>query len=134
MRAKNAFSTISITNKTNGRLPRLPFSDIKNTVLGKQYNLSIVFIKNALSKNLNKRYRKKNNPANVLSFPLETHMGELFIDIEEARWEAHTNKRMLKNQILYLFIHGLFHLKGYRHNSTMEDKEARVRKKFSVVI
>ena len=127
-------TTFSVTNKTNGRLPRLPFLDIKNAVLGKQYKASLVFAGNSLSRILNKRYRKKNKPTNVLSFSLEKKAGEIFIDMEEARREARANKGALKNQVGYLLIHGLFHLKGYRHNSTMEKKEARIRKKFSLFV
>ncbi len=119
---------------TNDRLPRLPFSDIKNAVLGARYELSIVGAGDALSRALNRRYRKKNKPANVLSFPLEARAGEMFINLSSARKEARAEKRTYAHQVGYLFIHGLFHLKGYRHNSTMEREEARIRNKFSIII
>ena len=79
-------------------------------------------------------YRKKNSPANILSFPLGHDMGEIFINMPKAQSDARIYKRTYKNQVGYLFIHGLFHLKGYRHNSTMERAEARVRKKFSIIV
>ena len=117
---------------TNGRLPRLPFFAMKNAVLGKTYELSLVFTENVLSQKLNKKYKKKNRPANVLSFPLGAHEGEMFINIQLARRESHMRKGKYRNHVGYLFIHGLFHLKGYRHNSTMEKEEARIRNIFSI--
>ncbi|MBI2047902.1 MAG: rRNA maturation RNase YbeY [Parcubacteria group bacterium] len=134
MNARKKNIPCSTTQITHGRLPRLPFSDIKNAVLGKRHEISIVFIGNALSVKLNRIYRKKNSPANILSFPLEHNMGEIFINMPKAQSDARIYKRTYKNQVGYLFIHGLFHLKGYRHNSTMERAEARVRKKFSILV
>lgn len=129
----NRTAKCSITNTNTGRLPRLPFSDMKNAVLGKRYELSVVASGNTLSRALNTRYRGKASPANILSFPLNNEAGEIIINLEKAREEARLFQRTYKNQIGYLFIHGLFHLKGYRHNSTMEKEEARIRKKFSIV-
>ncbi len=78
----------AIMNITKDRPPRLPFFAMKNAVLGERYELSIVFVGNAVSRRLNRQYRKKNKPANVLSFRLEKHIGELFIDLTEAKKEA----------------------------------------------
>ena len=69
----------SITNKTKSTLPRVSFVNIKNTVLGKNYSLSLVFIGESKSAELNLSYRNKNKPTNILSFPLDKKTGEIFI-------------------------------------------------------
>lgn len=124
--------TFEITNMTKGRLPGLPFANIKEAVIGKKYKLSLVIIGDARSKSLNKKYRKRNKPANVLSFPLEKGEGEIFINPTEASRDAKKFAMTTKNFIGFLFIHGLLHLKGMRHGSKMEYKERAYRKKFNI--
>src|SRR5438093_521359 len=96
-----AEENFSITNKTRGRIPSVDFLKIKNAVLGRSYSLSLVFIGKGLSRRLNLTYRRKNKPANVLSFRLDKKNGEIFITPELAGKQA-----------AFLFIHGMLHLKG----------------------
>lgn len=121
-----------ITNKTKGKLPRLPFEEMKNTVLGKKHSISLVFVGDTTSKKLNKKFRGKDKAANVLSFPLTENEGEIFINPTQAKKDAKKFNTTPNKFIGFLFIHGLLHLEGYTHSSTMEDKEQTLRKKFNV--
>lgn len=123
---------VSIRNTTKGKLPRLPFVEIKEEILGKKYELSIVFCGNALSQKLNRIYRGKNKPTNVLSFPLEKTSGEIVIDLKKAKVESSIFGEKFQNFVGYLFIHGLLHLKGLSHGRTMEAKEQKIRKMFDI--
>lgn len=123
---------VSIRNTTKGKLPRLPFVDIKNAILGEKYELSVVFCGSSLSRRLNKTYRGKNKPTNVLSFPLSKKSGEIVIDLARSKKEAPQFNEKFTNFIGFLFIHGLLHLKGLDHGSTMESKEQRFRKMFKI--
>ena len=110
----------------------MPFVEIKNEILGKKYELSIVFCGNALSQKLNRIYRGKNKPTNVLSFSLEKASGEIIIDLKKAKTESALFGEKFQNFIGYLFIHGLLHLKGLSHGRTMEAKEQKIRKMFDI--
>ena len=105
---------------------------MKEAVLGKDYDLSLVFIGNKRSQKLNKEYRDKDKPTNILSFPLENTQGEIFINLAFSKKHAKDFGRTEKNFVAFLFIHGLFHLKGYDHGSTMEKEEVKIRNKFDV--
>jgi len=94
---------------------------IKNQVLGKEYDLSLVFADNVLMKELNKTYRKKGGSANVLSFPLSKTMGEIFINKKAARPD-------------YLFLHSLLHLRGFEHGRKMDDEEKKIIKNLKLKI
>ncbi|MCX6701750.1 MAG: rRNA maturation RNase YbeY [Candidatus Zambryskibacteria bacterium] len=128
----------TITNKTKSTLPRVPFANIKNVVLGKKYSLSLVFIGEKKSIDLNLSYQGKNKPTNILSFPLDKNgpgcagRGEIFITLTLAKKEAGLFDRKPDNFVAFLFIHGLLHLKGMRHGSTMEGAEKKLRKKFNI--
>lgn len=121
-----------VTNKTRSKLPGLLFCKMKEAVLGKNYDLSLVFIGNKRSQELNKKYRNKDKPTSILSFPLDNTQGEIFINLAFSKKQAEDFERTEKNFIAFLFIHGLFHLKGYDHGSTMEAEEKKIRNKFSV--
>jgi probable rRNA maturation factor len=122
----------SIRTLSKGKLPRLPFLEIKNAILGKDYDLSVVFIGDKRSATLNKTHRGKDKPANVLSFPLEKNSGEIFLNPRRAQKEASQFGESYKNFLGFLFIHGLLHLKGFDHSSKMESEEKRFRKKFGL--
>ena len=124
--------TFSITNTTKGKLPRLPFKHIKERVLGRSYTLSLVFIGTLRSQTLNRMYRRKDTPANVLAFPLSKTSGEIFISVRRAELEAQQFDMGKREFVGYLFIHALLHLKGQRHSSKMKTEERRICKVFKL--
>src|SRR6185295_14650029 len=113
-------------------LPGVSFVDIKNKALGKKYNLSLVFIDEKKSAELNNAYRGKNHSTNILSFTLDEHTGEIFITPAVAKRQMKDFERTYDNFIAFLFIHGLMHLKGMEHGSTMEKAEEKLRKQFGI--
>lgn len=124
--------SFSISTTLRGTQPRGSFKEIKEVVLGKGYHLSLVFIGKRKARSLNLQYRNKNKPANILSFPLDKHTGEIYICVECARAEAKKFEHTEEGHVLFLFIHGVLHLKGYQHGSTMEKKELELCRQFNI--
>ncbi len=114
--------SISHTAKT---FPKLPYEEMKNAILGKNFNLSLAFIGAVRAQALNKKYRNATYVPNVLSFPLGKGAGEIYITPVVAEREAPKYNLTKKGYIGYLFIHGLLHLKGYPHGATMERAEKK---------
>ena len=133
MLKKGLSENFSVKNTTKGRLPSLPFHQIKENILGKKYELSLVFIGEKKSKELNKKWRDKNKPANVLSFSLSSNTGEIFISPQKAKKEFEKFDMNFKNFLLYLFIHGLLHLKGMEHGSKMDRAEQKFFQKWKTL-
>lgn len=98
------------------------WKDIKNQVLGKKYDLSVVFVGDEIMRNLNKIYRKKDKIANVLSFPLSKESGEILINDKFKKEKDYAD---------YLFTHSILHLKGFKHGKIMEKEEEKLAKKFA---
>ena len=116
--------------KKNGDIPPMPFLSIKEKILGKKYNLALIFFTLKESQALNKKYRHKDYSTNILSFPLSKDEGEIYISLATARRDA-KNFSLTYNEFLHLlFIHGTLHLKGYDHSSTMERLEDKYLKSF----
>jgi rRNA maturation RNase YbeY len=129
---RNDSLTISSTLKSTPRIDGVFFQSIKDHVLGKEYDLSLVFVGKKLGRKLNLKYRKKDYATDILSFTVDKTMGEIFMHPDKARQKAKEFGRTFSNYLIFLFIHGLFHLKGMEHGSRMESEEARVRSRFKV--
>ena len=123
--------TLSIVNHTKGKLPRLPFANMKDVILGKRYDLSISFVTPHTSQELNRTHRGKDNPTNILSFELTKKSGELVIEPRRVKRDAVAFDMDFKNFLGFLLIHGMLHLKGMQHGSTMERQEKKFLKIFS---
>lgn len=109
-----------------------PYHDIKDAVLGKRYNLSLVFVGPTRAQSLNQAYRNKDYTPNVLSFPLADDAGEIYICPDIAKKEAADYHLTVDGYTAFLFIHGLLHLKGYDHGATMERYEQKFMKRFNI--
>jgi len=81
---------------------------------------------------LNKTYRKKDRTTDVLSFAMqegpgaELHphlLGDVVISVEQARKQAPDEE--LEAEIVRLMIHGLCHLRGFRHGDAGSRREMR---------
>ena len=107
---------------------------IKNDILGKDYDLSLAFVSEQESKKINKTYRHKDKPTNVLSFSFSKNEGEILICQEVVKKEAQDkNKNFGKNYralLEFMVIHGMLHLDGMRHGSIMEKAEKFYCKKY----
>ena len=125
---------ISVTNKTKMRIPTLPFLAIKNDILGEDYSLSVAFVNEAQSQKINKTYRKKDKPTNILSFAISKNSGELVLCPALIKKESiKSDKNFGKNfaELLgFLVIHGMLHLEGMQHGSIMEKQELKYDKKY----
>lgn len=124
--------SFNLTNTTRNKIPRVDFLAIKNKILGKKYELSVIIVNKSKIQKLNKQYRDINKPTDILSFPLSDNFGEIYINPEMTKIEAEKFERKYENFFAFLFIHGLVHLKGFDHGSTMESIEARFRKQFGI--
>lgn len=121
-----------IASTTKDRIPVLPFFALKERALGKSYDLSIVIIGDKRSQTLNRIYRKKTYVPNVLSFPLDAKHGEIFLNLKQAKREHRARGESYEYFIALLVVHGMLHLKGMRHGSTMEKQEATLLAKIGV--
>lgn len=111
----------SLVNKTRATVGRIPFKKIKESVLGRRYDLSVALVGPTESRAITRRTKHKNKVSNVLAFPLSKCSGEIILCPAAA-----------KEGLGYLFIHGLLHIKGHRHGVTMEHAEERLLKRFLI--
>ena len=115
------------------------FTELKTTVLGKKYDLSVAFLipeemERVMQESLPKKKLAKDpgHISNVLSFPLSNTSGEILLCPKVAAAECKNFGMNQRTYLAYLFIHGLFHLKGYAHGATMESEERRVMQRFGL--
>lgn len=87
--------------------------------------VSLVLVGERESWRLNKLYRHKNRPTNVLSFAGQVpgELGDIIICPAVARREAALNGTSLAERLAELFAHGLLHLLGCDHASAAAEKK-----------
>ncbi len=85
--------------------------------------ISLLIVDNDEMSALNERYRHKEGPTNVLSFPFEGPkdldlplLGDLVICLPKVIAEAHAQHKPLDAHFAHLTIHGCLHLLGYDHD------------------
>lgn len=100
--------------------------------------VSLVFCDDAYIQALNRDYRGKDQPTDVLSFalnegeepvivdgPAHTLLGDIIISLETAARQAEEYNHSLEREVAYLTVHGMLHLLGYDHMSDEDKAEMR---------
>ncbi len=79
--------------------------------------LSVLLTGDEEIRELNSRFRKKDVPTDVLSFPIddEVLLGDVVVSVDTARRQAHSYGVGLAEEAARLLIHGALHLVGYEH-------------------
>lgn len=114
---------IEIANQTKSAINRSLIERAVEIVLkfGKQKgSVSIVIVSDKVMQKLNKQYRGKDSPTDVLSFaevdsqfPEADFIGELVIDFKQIKKQAKVFKHSIAFELAFIVIHGMLHLIGY---------------------
>jgi probable rRNA maturation factor len=100
--------------------------------------LSLVLSGDEQIRELNKIYRGKDKPTDVLAFPMREGdfgrlhaalpsrlLGDVIVSVPTARRQARTAKREALGEITMLVAHGLLHLLGWDHETPSKDRKMR---------
>tara|TARA_B100000787_G_scaffold5995_1_gene4473 strand:- start:1616 stop:2086 length:471 start_codon:yes stop_codon:yes gene_type:complete len=104
-------------NNLAGFFPR------KYRFIKKKISLTILLSNNKNIKKLNKKFRNKNKPTDVLSFPYEiklnikksSYLGDIIISYEFMNEPKTLSNLEFKDKVTKVFIHGFLHLLGHDH-------------------
>jgi probable rRNA maturation factor len=108
--------------------------------------ISVLLTTDETIRDLNRRFRGKNKPTDVLSFPAasirnakaaERVAGDLAIGVPTARRQAAEQGHALTRELEILILHGLLHLAGYDHETDageMHRRESRLRAKLGLAM
>jgi probable rRNA maturation factor len=103
--------------------------------LGVSGSVALVLTGDRMVHDLNRRYRNKDKPTDVLSFEGgggEEGLGDIVISVDTAARNARTLGRTLPQELDVLALHGFLHVLGYDHETddgTMDRLEARLRRR-----
>ena len=115
------------------------FLDGLSSQMTPQTGFSVVLVSDSAMRTYNRKFRGKNRPTDVLSFPNqeddweeEPYLGDILICVDAA---ARRQKQTLLQELQLLSLHGLLHLLGYDHEvdqGEMETLERKLRRKFQL--
>lgn len=87
-------------------------------------DLDVTFVDDLAIRKLNQKFRKKNKPTDVLSFPLYeagearrggVFLGDIVLSVPTVVRQAREHGQTLIEELSFLLIHGVLHLLGYDH-------------------
>ncbi len=119
-----------------------PFLARARLAAGVAGEVSVLLSSDAELQRLNRQFRRKNKPTDVLSFPAapipglasaQQHAGDLAISIETASRQAAEHGHTLPVELRILMLHGLLHLAGMDHETDtgeMRERERELRSRF----
>lgn len=107
---------------------------IDKLLLKRDGQIDLVLVSDKKIQKLNKEYRKKDCPTDVISFAYlevtefekeqgDVIAGDIFISVNTAKRQAREKGHSLKHELAILFVHGLLHCFGFNHNTDKEEAE-----------
>jgi len=143
-------SEINISFKRNMDLPidkkwleRMARKVLEREGISSPVELGLLITDSRTAKKLNRIYRGKDEPTDVLSFHMTPdgnrdlgepfvsppdgirHLGEVVISYPQAARQAQEHGHGVKQELALLVIHGILHLLGYDHELSDEEKKMR---------
>ena len=132
---KKARPKIAIENKHKKiKVEKKKVSEVACSILAAvgctPVELSILFVDDEEIKRLNREYRKKDKPTDVLSFPMREGefgginpdlLGDVVISLDTAWMQAEERGETLEEELNFLLIHGILHLFGFDHEGTASE-------------
>jgi len=109
---------IDINNKTKQEINlKIVENVIKKFLIyfnKKKYSVSLAFVSDGIIKKINKKYRRKDQITDILSFNGEGNfLGEIIIDYAQIKRQAKRFNNSFEQELVYILVHGLIHLLGY---------------------
>ena len=103
----------------------------KYRFLNKKVSVNLVLSNNENIKRLNKNFRKKNKPTDILSFPFKkkikinkkTFIGDIIISYNFIDKPKAQKLNIFKKKLIKVFIHGFLHLLGFDHKKNNDYKK-----------
>ena len=100
----------------------------KYKFLHKKVSFTLLLSNNKNIQKLNKLFRKKNKPTDILSFPLtkkvrvskQTYLGDIIISYNFINKPKSLNTKLFKEKVIKIFIHGFLHLLGFDHKKNKD--------------
>ena len=143
--------SLSIINHNNFKVDK-PLSDKLNHAFElicveeglSNCSVNIKIVDNNEIENLNKKFRNKDRPTNVLSFTNEdiskritNNLGDIAISYEYVERESKEQDKKFDDHIVHMFIHGIYHILGFDHKDDpmadkMENKEIILLNKLNI--
>jgi len=97
----------------------------------KKISLTLLLSNNKGIRKLNKRFRNKNKPTDILSFPFQNkinvknhlYLGDIIISYNFMNKPHNIKKKIFIEKVIKTFIHGFLHLIGFDHKRLKDYKK-----------
>ena len=100
----------------------------KYKFLNKKVSFTLLLSNNKKIQKLNKLFRKKNKPTDILSFPFtkevriskQTYLGDIIISYDFINKPKSLNTKLFKEKVIKILVHGFLHLLNFKHKKNKD--------------
>lgn len=139
---------VDIQNFTKSSLDRQFVVDVIRGTLRKMgingiISVGVVFVSKNRIREINRKYRNKNNATDALSFPAVKQfiisggegkfLGEIIVCIPVIKKQAQEMGMTFNRELAHMLIHGTLHLLGYEHDKSEKDVEKMHKKEEEIM-
>jgi|GEM_PF-787404 len=124
--------TVTHTTKKVPPLDGAFLSHTKDAVLKKKYELSITCVGVKAMQEINKKHRELDKPTDILSFPIDETIGEIYLCFDMIEKKAKVFNISTKEYTEYVILHGMIHLLGHDHGEKMDALERKFTKRLHI--
>ncbi|PKR79025.1 rRNA maturation RNase YbeY [Halalkalibacillus sediminis] len=118
-------------------LELLQFAGKKENV-SEEAELSVTFVTDEEIQEINKKYRDKDKPTDVISFAMQeigeeeleitgedlpVHLGDIIVSLDRCVAQSEEYNHSFERELGFLAVHGLLHLLGYDHMSDSDEQK-----------
>ncbi|MBP1044114.1 rRNA maturation RNase YbeY [Vagococcus sp. BWB3-3] len=133
--------TNTVTREQLNEVERLLNVAAEQLEIADSTEMSVTFMDNQHIQEINREYRQKDSPTDVISFALEElgegelpvifegadalprNLGDIMISVEKAKEQALEYDHTYERELGFLAVHGFLHLNGYDHMTEEDEKE-----------
>ncbi len=96
-----------------------------NSLQLQKKEINVILVDNQQIQDLNRQYRDKDTPTDVLTFPDGNYnnLGDIFVSIDKCEEQRIEYGHTFDRELGFLLVHGLLHTLGYDHQTKEQEEE-----------
>ena len=124
----------AVFKKIVDRFYKVLKNHVDKKLLKRNGNIELVMVDDETIRQINRDYRKKDRPTDVISFAYlevtnyekergDVIVGDIFISVDTAKKQSKEKNHSLEKEMAILFVHGMLHCFGFDHKNDKQEAE-----------
>lgn len=145
---QNSQNKENLTTEMRSVVRRCCKATLESEGIEPPWEISVTFVDDYEIQELNRTFREKDYPTDVLSFPMSDEpgeyetdreddtkvLGDVVISLERAKRQAEEYGHSFEREVGFLSVHSVLHILGYDHETSKEDEQSMFQKQELILL